>query len=210
MGSPKGTLELDGRTFPERVTHALAAGGCERVVVVVGEDEAEVRAEAGRLEVDVLVNPDPGEGPITSLRLALAHIDEGTDAIAWLPLDHALVTPVQVRHLLEAAATSGAPLTLPAHRGKRGHPAVFRRALFAELADPELRGGARTVVHRHLERACLLDFADPAVVIDIDTPEVLERVRADLTEDTRADRTENTRAEPDPAKGPGLARGAGG
>jgi molybdenum cofactor cytidylyltransferase len=57
------------------------------------------------------------------------------------------------------------------HHGKRGHPAVFGAALFAELADPSLEGGARTVVHRHLDRALLVDVEDAGVLTDIDTPE---------------------------------------
>jgi CTP:molybdopterin cytidylyltransferase MocA len=181
MGRPKGILELGGRSFLERVTTALRDGGCAAVTVVVADSEPEVRDEAERLDVRVLVNPDPGEGPITSLRLALSETPADVDAIAWLPLDHALVEPADVRTLLEASRASGAPLTLPVHRGKRGHPAIFRRALFGELADPALEGGARTVVHRHLDKACLVEFPDRAVVVDIDTPDMLERVRADLS-----------------------------
>jgi CTP:molybdopterin cytidylyltransferase MocA len=178
MGRPKATLHLHGRTFLERVTDALRGGGCDDVTVVVAASEPEVHNEADRLDVRVLVNPEPGEGPITSMRLALAHLPGDADAIVWLPLDHALVGPADVRRLLEAARASGAPLTLPVHRGKRGHPAIFRRALFSELTRPDLEGGARTVVHRHLAEACLVDFADRAVVVDIDTPAVLAQVRA--------------------------------
>jgi CTP:molybdopterin cytidylyltransferase MocA len=177
MGRPKGTLRLGGRTFLDRVTGALRDGGCERVLVVVTEREAEVEAEARRLPVDVLVNPDPGDGPITSMRLALSALDDAVEALAWLPLDFPLVTPEDVRRLLREAAGSDAPLTLPVHGGKRGHPPVFRRSLFSELLDPALEGGARTVVHRHLDRALQVEFTEPGVVVDVDTPEALVRVR---------------------------------
>jgi molybdenum cofactor cytidylyltransferase len=177
MGRSKATLELGGQTFLERVVGALVLGGCDPVLVSVAESEVEVRTEAEKLPVRTLVNPDPGEGPITSLRMVLARLGPEVDGLVWLPLDHALVTPEIVRDLIEHATTSGALLTLPTHGSKRGHPALFRRELFAELGDPELIGGARTVVHRHLERACLVDSPDRAVIEDIDTPEVYERVR---------------------------------
>ncbi len=64
------------------------------------------------------------------------------------------------------------------HGSERGHPAVFGRALFAELADPTLEGGARTVVHRHLPEALKLQVDDPGVLVDVDTPEVYESVLA--------------------------------
>ena len=180
MGRAKATLELEGRTFLARVVGALRGGGCDEVIVVVDGSNQEVRAEAERLGVTILDNPNPGEGPITSLRLALSALSTDVDGIAWLPLDHPLVDGTAVRRLLKASAASGALLTLPMCGTKRGHPAVFRRALFPELTDPTLEGGARTVVHRHLEGACLVDFDDSGVIEDIDTPESYDRVRASL------------------------------
>ena len=80
---------------------------------------------------------------------------------------------ISVNHekLVDAFASGGAPLVIPVHDGRRGHPTLFRRSLFPELADPRLEGGARTVVHRHLEGAVEVDVDDPGTVTDIDTPE---------------------------------------
>jgi len=189
MGRTKATLELEGRTFLERVVGALRGGGCDSVIVIVDGSDPVVRAEAERLGVTTLDNPDPGEGPITSLRLALAALPDDVEGIAWLPLDHALVDQSAVLRLIEAATDSGADLTLPMHGQKRGHPAIFRHTLFAELADPGLEGGARTVVHRHLETACLVDFDNPGVIEDIDTPEAYARVLSNLTHEASRDRS---------------------
>lgn len=178
MGRPKATLTLDGHTFLERVVTALDRGGCDPVLVVVTEDDEVAASEAEAAGARVLRNGDPGEGPITSLRLALSALDPDADGIAFLPLDHALVTGNDVARLIGEAERSKASLVLPVHGAKRGHPALFRRELFAELADPELDGGARTVVHRHLAEACLVPFDDEAVIEDVDTPADYERVRA--------------------------------
>jgi CTP:molybdopterin cytidylyltransferase MocA len=171
MGKPKGLLEIAGETFVQRVVRALADGGCDPVYVVIAEGDAEVGALARRAGARVLPNPDPGEGPITSLRVALGAVAPSVAGVVYLPLDHALVESGHVSRLLDAAHRSRATLALPVHGAKRGHPAFFRRSLFDELLDPDLEGGARTVVHRHLDSACLLPFDDPAVVTDIDTPE---------------------------------------
>ena len=53
---------------------------------------------------------------------------------------------------------------------------MFGSGLFAELTDPALEGGARTVVHRHLGEALKLQVDDPGVLTDIDTPEAYESV----------------------------------
>ena len=171
MGRAKALLAYDGSTFLERVVGALSTGGCERVVVVVAPDSESIQASAESTGADVVVNPNPGDGPITLMRLALQHIDPEADGIAWLPLDFPLVTRDHVSRLLEEADRSDAALTLPVFNEKRGHPALFRTSLFSELADTSLEGGARTVVHRHLSEACLVPFHDSAVVTDVDTPE---------------------------------------
>lgn len=178
MGRPKALLDLGGRSFVHRVVGSLADGGCDPVLVVVARGDDAVAAEARAAGARALVNPDPGEGPVTSLRLALAHLDAGVDAIAYLPVDHPLVTPATVALLLAEARAAGAPLTLPMRGARRGHPAIFGRALFAELADPGLAGGARTVVHRHLAEARLVAVDDPGVIADIDTPEAYAAARA--------------------------------
>lgn len=171
MGTSKALLDAGGRSFVAAVVGALFGGGCDPVVVVVGpgqEDEARRARAAGAV---VLENPDPGEGPITSLRLALAALGGDVEGVAFCPVDHPLVRPETVARLLEVFAAGDALLVLPTHGGRGGHPTLFRRGLFAELADRRLTGGARTVVRRHLEVAVRLDVDDIGVVTDIDTPE---------------------------------------
>lgn len=178
MGRPKALLELEGRSFLERVVRALRRGGCDPVIVVVAEGNEAITAEAARIGAATLTNPDPGEGPITSLRLAIAELDNTVDGLAYLPVDHPLVEPDTVARLLDEASTSGAPLTLPMRGEKRGHPAIFQAGLFPELCDPTLEGGARIVVHRHLDAARLVEVDDPGVVADIDTPEAYAALTA--------------------------------
>ncbi len=178
MGTPKGLLRLDGRTFMRRAVEALAAGGCERVVVVVRTGDEATAVEARAAGAEVLENPDPGDGPITSLRLALGRLPGNVQWVVWLPLDHPKVRAGTVRALIEVKPPV---LALPVHRGERGHPAVFGRAVFAELLDPDVSGGARTVVHRHLDAgtALLLETDDPGVLVDVDTPEEYEALLRD-------------------------------
>lgn len=171
MGRPKALLDAGGRSFVAAAVGALVAGGCDPVVVVVGPGQEDVARRARAAGAVVLENPDPGEGPITSLRLALAVLGETVGAVAYLPVDHPLVLPETVATLVEAWRAEPRPLVLPAVQGERGHPAVLGRALFARLRDDALQGGARTVVHEHLEEALIVEVEDRGVLLDLDTPE---------------------------------------
>ncbi len=183
MGTSKALLDAGGRSFLAAVVGALVGGGCDPVVVVVGpgrEDEARRARAAGAL---VLENPDPGDGPITSLRLALSVIGGEVEGVAYLPVDHPLVSPETVAALVDTLLDGDAPLVLPTVEGRRGHPALFRRTLFPALSDPSLAEGARSVVQAHLERAALVEVDDAGVVTDIDTPEAYRAAfRATLRE----------------------------
>jgi len=170
MGRPKALLQAHGETFLASAVNALRAGGCDAVFVVVPADLA-LKEAAAATGATVLVNADPGEGPITSLRLVLTAVGGSAEGLVYLPVDHPLVRIDTVASVIAAAKATDAPLVVPTLQGDRGHPAYFSSVLFNELADPALAGGARTVVHRHLEAATLVAVDDPGIRSDIDTPE---------------------------------------
>jgi len=173
MGEPKALMEVSDKTFVQRAVDVLSFGGCAPVVVIVPNDP-DIKSAAHSTNAHVLVNHDPGEGPITSLRLALREMTAKLDGIIYLPVDHPLVRVDTIRKLLVVAKESLAPLVIPTYLGDRGHPSFFRANLFSELNDPALDGGARTVVHRHLSDATLIPVDDSGVLADIDTPESYE------------------------------------
>ncbi|MEE2899037.1 MAG: nucleotidyltransferase family protein [Gemmatimonadota bacterium] len=169
MGQPKALLRFDDRTFVQAVVDALNTGGCDPVLTVVPDDEAIAHA-ARATGARVLTNPHPGEGPITSMRLALAALEESLEGLIYHAVDYPCVRSETVSALIEVARESDAALVIPTYEGVRGHPSFFRESLFSELLDPTLEGGARMVVHRHLEDARLVAVDDPGVRMDIDTP----------------------------------------
>jgi molybdenum cofactor cytidylyltransferase len=178
MGRPKALLHAGaGRTFLERVCATLARGGCAPVLVVLREGDTAERELAERVGARVIVNPTPDAGPITSVRCALAQVERSQAAgIAVLPVDHPLVEPATVEELLAAFdAHRDADVVVPTHEGRRGHPVLFRQALFAEIRDDDLPEGLRTVLRRDPSRVREVPVEDEGVRVDLDTPEALRR-----------------------------------
>src|SRR5690606_11629357 len=100
---------------------------------------------------------------------ALADLD--VEGVAVLPVDHPAVAPATVAHTIQVFRASSAPIVRTVRRGQGGHPTVFARRIFDELLDPDLEGGARTVIYAHHGERVDIETEDPGAVADIDTPD---------------------------------------
>lgn len=172
MGRSKALLDARGRTFLERVVGALGEGGCAPVAVVVreGPDSGREAELAESLGARVLINPDPSDGPISSIRVALSALGAPARGMALLPVDHPLVETETVATLLRVFHREEPPAVVPRYRDRRGHPALFHHTLFPRLLDPALEGGARTVVRELGPDLLEVPVEDPGVLRDIDLP----------------------------------------
>lgn len=179
MGEPKAFLRLDGRTFLERAVTALREGGCGQVVVVTGpgDDDVTVRisAAAAELGARTAVNPLADSEQVESLRAGLRALDDAVRAAIVAPVDVPRISPGDVRRLADAFGSGGAPIVIPVHGGRHGHPVLFARAVWPELLADPLPEGARTVIHAH--RAELREVPVDALPADVDTPEDFRRLR---------------------------------
>ena len=86
---------------------------------------------------------------------------------------------VQAATLLKvAAAMDEHALVHAQYHGRRGHPVGFAAELFSELVMLTGDEGARRLLARYPAFAVQVD--DPGVLVDVDTPEDLDAVRATL------------------------------
>lgn len=67
------------------------------------------------------------------------------------------------------------PIVIARHEGRRGHPLIFDRAIFAELQSAPEEEGARHVVTVDASRVAYVDLNDPGINLDLDTPSDLAR-----------------------------------
>ena len=74
----------------------------------------------------------------------------------------------------------GALIVVPTIDGKRGNPVVWSRRFFAELMAVEGDVGARYLIGRYPEAVADVPLSGTAVLTDVDTPEALEAVKAEL------------------------------
>jgi molybdenum cofactor cytidylyltransferase len=174
MGRPKALLPINGETFIGRIVGALRAGGLTRIVVVLGYNADELRRKIEYLPVEIVVNADYKLGQLSSLQTAIRFVEQDKDCEGLLVhlVDHPYIDPALVRSMLQRFAAVPALIVVPRHQGKRGHPVLFARALFAELLAAPVDQGAKAVVNAHGGETLELDTEEIGVTLDIDTPEL--------------------------------------
>ena len=118
-------------------------------------------------------NDDPAIGLSRSVKLGVQHArDDGAEAVLIALADMPRVTASHVYHLLEAADRPDA-VVASSDGVNPCPPAVFGAGRFEFLLNLDGDAGARDLV-----RAGKHVVTSPAELIDIDTPEDLERLRA--------------------------------
>jgi molybdenum cofactor cytidylyltransferase len=174
MGRPKALLPIDGQTFVERIVTVLKECNVGRVIVVLGHDADEMTRRIANLPVEILVNPDYRQGQLSSLQVAVRHLqtDDRCDGMLVHLVDHPYLSKQLVDVMVQRFYESKMLIVVPRFQGKRGHPVIFSRQLFAELLNAPMDQGAKAVVNVHRGETLEMDTEDEGITLDIDTPEL--------------------------------------
>jgi molybdenum cofactor cytidylyltransferase len=167
-----------------RVIQTLTTAGLAEILVVTGPDHEAIaellRTDARATTVRVVRNPAPERGQLSSLLC-------GLDALAIPSLEGLLVTLVDVPTVAvstvvavaDAWRARRASIVRPAVGERHGHPVIFDRRVFAALRSAPLEIGARRVVRDRANEIENVVVEDEGCLLDIDTPQDYERLRAD-------------------------------
>jgi molybdenum cofactor cytidylyltransferase len=185
MGRTKALLRFGPRTAISLVLEACREGGAAEPLVVLGHDAASVRAALGG-SARTCINPEfARSGPAASLQVGLDHLPAEAKAFLLFPVDYPLVSARVVRALLDRwppAQAAGRRIVVPSYEMGRGHPVLFERSL-----EPELRGlgpdePIRRIVRAHGAEIEHVVVNEPAVRMEMNTPEEYQRCLAAFRE----------------------------
>jgi molybdenum cofactor cytidylyltransferase len=180
MGGPSKMLaEIDGVPMVVRVARRLLASRARPIIAVLGNRADEVDAALGKLPVERVRNPDFAEGLSTSLKRGIAALPSDLDGALVCLGDMPLITGRHVDRLIAAFnPLEGRAIIVPTRRGKRGNPVLWAKHFFAEMAQIAGDVGARHLIGEHAELVAEVEMDDDAILVDIDTPEALDALRA--------------------------------
>ena len=173
MGREKVLLRFGDQTVLERVLSTLAAASIDERIAVIRPDLPEAAEIARRAGAGVVVNTNPQEEMLLSIRMGIAELSPDIDAFYVWPADHpAVAVDTAVRLAREAGR---ARVILPVHAGRRGHPALVGADLIADIAAIPPGEGLRHLWRVRPEVLVEVSVDDSGVLLDLDTPEDYEK-----------------------------------
>jgi CTP:molybdopterin cytidylyltransferase MocA len=133
-----------------------------------------------RVEVE-----NAAEGMNASIRQAFARVPSTARHAMLLLCDLPDLREEDLKIVMQDVDNNGETLIWrgATHSGKGGHPIVFSRALFADIARLTGDGGARDIVAAAADRVRLVPLPDNRARADLDTPEDWAAWRARQLED---------------------------
>lgn len=175
MGQAKQLLSWRGLPLLAYQIQEAQATSARAVIVVLGNDAptlrpiAERAAEAGRTRI--VVNRRYRQGKTTSIIAGLRALGKTPAAVMLLAVDQPRPRAV-LQRLLDRHASERHLISVPAHRGRHGHPPLFDGSLAPELLRiTEAGQGIREVIERHRDALREIEIDDPVVLTNINRPE---------------------------------------
>lgn len=177
----KMLAEIGGKPLVRIAADQAVASRAKPVIVVTGHEREKVEAALKGLPVRLVHNSDYAEGLGTSLKAGIAAVPEEADAAIVCLGDMPQVDAALIDRLIAALDPErGALIVVPSIDGRRGNPVVWSRRFFHDLMSIQGDIGARHLIGSYAEAVVEIPVAGEAALTDVDTPELLSAVKAEI------------------------------
>lgn len=177
MGQPKALLDIKGQPLIRRLAQSLAAVPVDLIIVVTGHRPQQIQDALACEKVVFAHNPDFAQGEmLSSVKTGAAAVEGQADAFFLNLLDQPLVQAQTLRLLWGHWLDERAPLVIPAHQGKRGHPILIASQCIAAIRSIPANGSLRDFVVQQQPRSRVVEVEDAGILTDVDTPADYEKL----------------------------------
>jgi molybdenum cofactor cytidylyltransferase len=182
MGAVNKMLaEIGGKPLVRIAAEQALASCAKPVIVVTGHERERVETALEGLPVRFTHNPGYADGLGTSLKAGITAVPADADAAIVCLGDMPQVDAVLIDKLIAAFDPERSALViLPSINGRRGNPVVWSRRFFNDLMSITGDIGARHLIGSYAEAVVEVPVAGDAALTDVDTPESLSAVKAEI------------------------------
>lgn len=173
-GANKLLSKLNGKPVVMTTVSGVLAANKSITVVVTGHDHKAVNDALSGYDVKLVHNAAYGDGMAGSLKLGLTQLPDHANFTFICLADMPFIRSETYGALKACAQRIGeARIFVPTYNGKRGHPILWHRDMFAALCGISGDTGGKHVIHENEHLVCEVPVDDPGILIDLDTPEAL-------------------------------------
>ena len=173
--------EIGGKPLVRIAAEQALASHAAPVIVVTGHERDKVATALAGLPVRLVHNPDFAEGLGSSLKTGIAAVPAEADAAIVCLGDMPQVDAGLIDKLIAAFdPEKGALVVTPTIHGRRGNPVVWSRRFFRDLMAVQGDIGARNLIANYAEAVVEVPVTGEGALIDVDTPESLSAVKAEI------------------------------
>jgi molybdenum cofactor cytidylyltransferase len=162
-----------GQTFLSAAIESLNPFS-EMVIVVAGRNASHIAPAVYADGAFLVTNPAPERGQFSSLQIGLQEVlNHGRDAAIVTLVDRPPANLATLQTLCNAfaAAAHDKWAVVPEYRGQHGHPFLVAREMIEVFLKAVPTANAREIEHQHQQHIEYVAVDDPAVTLNVDTPE---------------------------------------
>ncbi len=154
LGRPKQVLPLAGEPLVAHVGRRAKATKASRVMAVIGGARHETMAALDEIVDEVIINDSYEDGQGTSIAAGIRHLEStghmlgSCDAVIFLLGDQPGIDPDVIDAVIDAW-NEGGSIVMAGYRDRPGHPVLFDRKYWPELAQLTGDEGGRLVIANH-------------------------------------------------------------
>lgn len=184
MGKNKLLLPFQGKPILIHTLENLLASQVDEIIVVTGHEGPRVEKElAPFLEesqgrIKLIRNEAYQKGMSTSIKVGAKAAKGRADAVLIMLGDQPFIGPGLIDEIIDAFKTKKGKICLPRYQGRPGHPVLFHRDYFPEMAGLSGDVGARGIVESHPEDVVPVEVGRPEILVDIDEKSQYEALLA--------------------------------
>jgi CTP:molybdopterin cytidylyltransferase MocA len=174
MGFPKALLEWQGKSFLETIIDSLRRARVSQIRVVTSAPvDRLIRQELSLPGIEIVINPDPARGQLSSLQCGLRGFP--VDIALICLVDHPRVSTDLIFNIKEAVLGTQSAVVIPRFGNKRGHPIALRNEVMEAMIAAPAHSTPKEVLLQYWSRVLELDTEDAGILADIDTPSDYEQ-----------------------------------
>ena len=174
---PKGLITVRGEPLLRRQLRLLSEAGVDELVVVLGHHSEQLLPLLADFDVAAAVQPGDAHSQAASLQLGVSALSASVDAALVVPVDMPALEASDLVALIGAFKHAEPHIEFvgPRVNDRPGNPVLLSRAVIEQVLRGE--GDFGSGQWRHREAAWALDWVtdNPRYLIDIDTPQHLQR-----------------------------------